>query len=72
MYLAGLLQTQKDRRLKLTVAYSPCPNDTFMFHDVLEKQIRTCVNECSLDLTESGRAAAAKLEAMARESGIIT
>jgi len=40
--------------------------------DVLDKHIKTFVNEYSLDLGESGRAAVAKLETMAREAGVIT
>ena len=38
---------------------------------VIEKHIRTFVNDFSLDLGEQGRMAVAKLQEMARRSGIV-
>ncbi len=43
-----------------------------MEEDILKKHIRTFVNRFSLGLGETGRAAVAKLEQMARQAGIIT
>ena len=40
--------------------------------DVIDRHIKTYVNECSLGLGETGRAAVAQLEQMAKAAGIIS